>query len=140
MEWQGKQPLWHPPEWTDMVLFSYLGGVLIEGGADTTTYFLQSLILCLAAHPEVQKTAREEMDGVVDESRMPTMEDFSNLPYLRAIIKEVRIADAFLSILILLAGPPLQTSRTCERSPWNIGGSNGTGFGASCEGLTSDLY
>ncbi|KAK0204716.1 cytochrome P450 [Desarmillaria ectypa] len=42
----------------------YLGGVLIEGGSDTTSSFLQSLILALVAFPEAQRNSQEEMDRV----------------------------------------------------------------------------
>ena len=43
----------------------------------------------LPAHPEVQEKAREELDRVVGRERFPEAEDEPNLPYIRAIIKEV---------------------------------------------------
>lgn len=67
----------------------YIGGVLIEGGSDTTLSFLQSLILALVAFPEAQQKAPEEMDGVVGEHRMPRVEDWEGLTYVKAIVKEV---------------------------------------------------
>ncbi|KAL0954810.1 hypothetical protein HGRIS_003756 [Hohenbuehelia grisea] len=69
-------------------LVGYLGGVLIEGGSDTTSSFLQSLILALFAFPAVQEKAREEIDRVIGDHRMPELKDFSNLPYVRAILQE----------------------------------------------------
>ncbi|CAE6523007.1 unnamed protein product [Rhizoctonia solani] len=39
-------------------LVGYLGGVMIEGGSDTTSSWLQSLVLALAAFPEAQKKAQ----------------------------------------------------------------------------------
>lgn len=68
----------------------YLGGVLLEGGSDTTSSFLQSLILALVTHPEVQKKAQEEIDRVVGNDRAPVLEDIEHLPYCQAIILEVR--------------------------------------------------
>lgn len=68
---------------------SYLGGVLLEGGSDTTSSFLQSLILALVAFPEVQVKAQEELDRVVGNDRAPSLEDISKLPYIQAVINEV---------------------------------------------------
>jgi cytochrome P450 len=62
---------------------------VLEGGADTTTSYLQSLVLALVAYPEAQKKAHEEIDRVVGEHRMPTLEDLEQMPYIRAIISEV---------------------------------------------------
>jgi hypothetical protein len=39
-------------------LVGYLGGVMIEGGSDTVSSWLQSLVLALAAFPEAQKKAQ----------------------------------------------------------------------------------
>ncbi|KAG8997242.1 hypothetical protein FRB90_012552 [Tulasnella sp. 427] len=76
-------------EWgMDRELVGYLGGVLIEGGSDTTSSFIQSLILALVAYPEVQKKAQEEIDRVVGTDRAPVLEDIENLPYCQAIILE----------------------------------------------------
>lgn len=77
-----------------MLLFSnhilrYLGGVLIEGGSDTTAALLQTIVLALVAFPDVQRKAHEEIDHVFGEGQIPSLEDFPNLPYTDAIIKEV---------------------------------------------------
>jgi cytochrome P450 len=63
----------------------YIGGVMIEGGSDTNTSFLQSLVLLLTAFPEVQHKAQEEVDRVVGGNRMPTPEDFEHMPYIQVI-------------------------------------------------------
>ncbi|KAG8896943.1 hypothetical protein FRB99_008554 [Tulasnella sp. 403] len=76
-------------EWgMDRELVGYLGGVLIEGGSDTTSSFIQSLILALVSHPHVQKKAQEEIDRVIGSDRAPVLEDIENLPYCQAIILE----------------------------------------------------
>jgi len=66
----------------------YLGGVLIEGGSDTSSSFLQSLILTLVAYPEAQRKAHEEIDRVIGKDRAPVYEDIQDLPYIRAVINE----------------------------------------------------
>jgi hypothetical protein len=79
---------------------AYVAGTMIEvtsnyiiltsqAGSDTTSMTLNSLILGLTAYPRVVKKAHEELDRVVGTSRMPTFEDAKNLPYIRAIVKEV---------------------------------------------------
>ncbi|KAJ7312979.1 cytochrome P450 [Mycena albidolilacea] len=72
----------------DREITGYLGGVLIEGGSDTTSSYLQSLILALIAYPETQRKAQEEVDRVVGEHRMPTLNDLEEMPYIRAMILE----------------------------------------------------
>ena len=47
-------------------------------------------MLLLVAHPEVQAKAQREIDDVVGAERMPTLDDFAKLPYLRAVVSEVR--------------------------------------------------
>jgi cytochrome P450 len=78
----------------------YLGGALMEAGSDTTSSFLHSIILLFAAFPQAQEKAQEEMDRVVGSDRMPTPEDWKELPYVQAFIKEVRMsALTFVRIL-----------------------------------------
>ncbi|KAJ7621360.1 cytochrome P450 [Roridomyces roridus] len=72
----------------DREMAGYLGGILIEGGSDTTSAFLQTLVLALTAYPDAQRKAQEEMDRVVGSQRLPTLEDLDHLPYTRALILE----------------------------------------------------
>ena len=60
-----------------------------EAGAETTASALNSLILHLAAHPEAQERAAEEVTRVVGSSRTPDLSDEDNMPYIRAVIKEI---------------------------------------------------
>ena len=46
-------------------------------------------MLAMIAYPEVQKKCQEELDSVVGRSRMPTLKDRENLPYLRATVREL---------------------------------------------------
>ncbi|THV02733.1 cytochrome P450 [Dendrothele bispora CBS 962.96] len=74
----------------DRELMASLGGGLLEGGSDTTSSYLKTLRLALVAFPEAQHKAHEEMDRVVGPDRLPELQDIENLPYIRAIIKEVQ--------------------------------------------------
>jgi len=42
-------------------------------------------------HPECQDKMRKEIENVVgsDYSRMPTLEDFDEMPYFQCVVKEV---------------------------------------------------
>lgn len=42
----------------------------------------------MAQNPEVQRKAQEELDAVVS-SRLPTIDDRPNLPYISALVQEV---------------------------------------------------
>lgn len=44
-------------------------GLLVEGGAETTSSTMLTLILCLALNPEVQVKARKEIDAVCGTER-----------------------------------------------------------------------
>ena len=68
---------------------SQIGGTLIEGGADTTSAFLQTLVLALVNFPDVQVRAQQELDSVIGDERPPQSDDIERLPYLQAVIKEV---------------------------------------------------
>ncbi|KAJ7578559.1 cytochrome P450 [Mycena floridula] len=72
----------------DREAIAWIGGVLLEGASDTTSAFLQSLILLLTAFPDAQQKAQEEMERVVGSHRIPQLSDFDELPYIQAIIKE----------------------------------------------------
>jgi cytochrome P450 len=60
-----------------------------QAGSDTTSMTLNSLVLGLIAHPRVVEKAHEELDRVIGTSRLPTFGDEKDLPYIRAIVKEV---------------------------------------------------
>ncbi|KAJ7841936.1 cytochrome P450 [Mycena olivaceomarginata] len=48
-------------------------------------WFMISMIL----YPKVQAAAQQQLDDVVGRGRMPTLADYDQLPYVRAIVKEV---------------------------------------------------
>ena len=68
---------------------AYIGGVLMEGGSDTTASTLLSFLLAMTKYPATLKKAQAEVDKVCDDKRSPTFEDLDNLPYVRACATEV---------------------------------------------------
>lgn len=65
-------------------------GSLFGAGSDTSAASLQTFILAMCAFgKEVLPKAWEEIDRVVGSDRSPTWSDEANLPYVRAIVKEV---------------------------------------------------
>lgn len=66
----------------------YISGSLLEAGSDTTAAILYGFILAMIIWPEVQKEVQAEIDSVVGPDRLPTIDDYENLPYVRSCIKE----------------------------------------------------
>ncbi|KAF5327728.1 hypothetical protein D9619_004539 [Psilocybe cf. subviscida] len=58
-------------------------------GAETTTAALETFFLVMATNPDVQKKAQQEIDACVGDDRLPTYDDWSSLPYIEAIVREV---------------------------------------------------
>lgn len=67
---------------------AYISGTLLEAGSDTTSSTLYAFVQAMLLYPEVQRKAQSEVDKVVGNTRMPTMEDESSLQYIRACMKE----------------------------------------------------
>ncbi|EAU81843.2 cytochrome P450 [Coprinopsis cinerea okayama7 len=59
------------------------------GGADTTVSSAHALFFALAANPEVQRKAQEQIEGAVGAYQLPTPADCERLPYVQAIVKEL---------------------------------------------------
>ncbi|KAF8504989.1 cytochrome P450 [Hysterangium stoloniferum] len=70
-------------------LISNIAGVVYAGGSDTTTSTLQIFIFAMVLYPEAQFTAQKELDKVIGATRLPSLEDRSSLPYVKALCKEV---------------------------------------------------
>ncbi|GAB6027359.1 hypothetical protein CHUAL_001635 [Chamberlinius hualienensis] len=58
-------------------------------GVDTTNATCVWAFLFLASNEDIQRKAQQELDAVVGRFRMPNLNDFTNLPYMEAIIMEV---------------------------------------------------
>lgn len=66
-----------------------LTGNLFGAGSDTSSSTLVTFALACCAFPETLPAAWEELDRVVGPHRSPTWEDESDLPYVKAFVKEV---------------------------------------------------
>ncbi|KMT17031.1 hypothetical protein BVRB_2g042320 [Beta vulgaris subsp. vulgaris] len=62
---------------------------MITMGMDTISISVEWAIAELIKNPRIQKKAQNEMDLVIGSDRIMTEWDFSNLPYLRCIAKEI---------------------------------------------------
>lgn len=67
---------------------AFLGGVLMEGGSDTTSATIISFIQAMTRWPEIQRKAQAEIDAVIGEDRSPVWSDYEKLPYVAATVKE----------------------------------------------------
>lgn len=73
----------------DEKTISWAGGVMIEGGSDTSSSALLTIILAAVLHPEEVRKCQAEIDAVTHGSdRSPIAEDIAQLPYTAAFIQE----------------------------------------------------
>ncbi|PFH55999.1 hypothetical protein XA68_17229 [Ophiocordyceps unilateralis] len=68
-------------------LASYTCSSLLIAASETTSQQLLQLVKAMVLYPEVQRTARTEIDRVCGD-RMPDEADQENMPYIHAMIKE----------------------------------------------------
>ncbi|PKK44795.1 hypothetical protein CI102_11930 [Trichoderma harzianum] len=80
----------------DKVAIGILSGMILLGG-ESTASMMNSFIKVMAMYPEAQKKAQQELDKVIGPSRLPTWQDQENLPYVRALIKELHRYSPILS-------------------------------------------
>ncbi|EXJ79919.1 hypothetical protein A1O3_08204 [Capronia epimyces CBS 606.96] len=67
---------------------AYLAGAALEAGTDTTGGELCGFVKAMVLFPAAQHKAQAELDRVVGDNRLPTIDDLPRLPYLRACVKE----------------------------------------------------
>lgn len=75
------------PEHTTRVCKAVLGSMYIAG-SDTTVSAMKGFVLAMVLHPEVQIRAQQEIDRVC-QGRLPDFDDYDDLPYVHAMVKEV---------------------------------------------------
>ncbi|SCV25117.1 related to O-methylsterigmatocystin oxidoreductase [Fusarium fujikuroi] len=68
---------------------AYACGGMIEAGSETTATSINNWVLCMLLFPDTFKEAQQEVDKVVGKDRLPQWEDEKDLPYVRAMIKEL---------------------------------------------------
>ncbi|RFU29884.1 hypothetical protein B7463_g6479, partial [Scytalidium lignicola] len=106
-----KEPI--PLDKTDL---SFVPAGLFGAGSDTTASTMCSAVLAFVTHPQALKTAQAEMDSVIGRDRMPTFADEENLPYIRALVKEV----LRWRPVAVLGGTPHATSEDDVYQGWKI--------------------
>ncbi|KAG9091821.1 hypothetical protein FS749_016223 [Ceratobasidium sp. UAMH 11750] len=63
--------------------------ILFGAGTDTTTNTIMVFFTAMLLFPEAQKKAQREIDLVIGQERLPTMEDRARLPYIERLIQEL---------------------------------------------------
>ncbi|KAL6364281.1 hypothetical protein LRP88_02200 [Fusarium phalaenopsidis] len=67
---------------------AYISGTLLEAGSDTTSNTLYAWVQAMLLYPDVQKAAQQEIDDVVGDDRLPSIDDQDRLQYVRMCMKE----------------------------------------------------
>ncbi|GJJ12687.1 hypothetical protein Clacol_006931 [Clathrus columnatus] len=68
---------------------AWLAGTLYGAGSETTSKQMLWFILSMALNPNIQARAQSQIDNIVGRERLPNLDDFDKLPYVRALIKEL---------------------------------------------------
>ncbi|GAW04364.1 cytochrome p450 [Lentinula edodes] len=68
---------------------AWVAATLAAGALETTSISLSFFLYAMSQHQNVQQQAQIELDRVVGQSRTPNFVDMAQLPYVRAIVKEV---------------------------------------------------
>lgn len=71
------------------MLKSDLTASILIAATDTTTAVLSNFLILITTHPEAQRKAFQEILDVVGTSRLPSLADQPDLPYLHAMMREV---------------------------------------------------
>ncbi|XP_066535478.1 cytochrome P450 1B1 isoform X2 [Hoplias malabaricus] len=75
-------------------------GDIFGASQDTLSTALQWIVLVLVRYPDIQKRLQEEVDKVVDKSRLPALEDQPHIPYVMAFIYEVMRFTCFIPVTV----------------------------------------
>ncbi|KAL7748415.1 hypothetical protein RI367_006107 [Sorochytrium milnesiophthora] len=89
---------------------------IILGGVDTTGAELEWTMLLLSTRPDVQRKAHEELARVTGgHKRLPELSDMPEMPYMRAILKEVLRFQPALNL-----GVPRVAIEQCQLAGYDI--------------------
>ncbi|XP_062852273.1 cytochrome P450 1B1 [Trichomycterus rosablanca] len=103
-------------------------GDIFGASQDTISTVLQWIVLVLVRYPDIQKKLQEEVDKVVDRSRLPSIDDQPNLPYVMAFIYEVMRFTSFIPLTIphstttdtSVSGYPLPKGTVVFVNQWSL--------------------
>ena len=95
--------------------FAFVPASLFGAGSDTTASSMCSAVLAFVTHPTALQQAQKELDAVVGIERIPTFADEPNLPYLRALVKEVL---RWRPVAVLGGTPHASTENDWYRGRW----------------------
>jgi cytochrome P450 len=70
---------------------AYVGGVLMEGGSDTTASTLLAFLMAMVKYPRVLQRAQQVVDKVCGTERSPRFDDLEHLGYIQHCVDEVSI-------------------------------------------------
>ncbi|KAI0791947.1 cytochrome P450 [Abortiporus biennis] len=68
---------------------AWMAGNLYGAGSSTTSAFALMFILAMVTNPQVMRKAQAQIDEVVGRDRTPCLKDKEELPYIRALLREV---------------------------------------------------
>lgn len=68
---------------------AYAAGTMVEAGSESTSSAINAWLIACCMYPQVLRKAQEEVDRVCGKDRMPTFDDEADLPYIRAMVKEI---------------------------------------------------
>jgi len=74
---------------SDLCDVKWASASLYSGGADTTVSAIYAFFKAMVLYPDVQAEAQAEIDAIIGNGRLPTVEDRENLPFLSALAMEV---------------------------------------------------
>ncbi|KAG6853456.1 hypothetical protein C0991_004243 [Blastosporella zonata] len=92
---------------------AWLAGIMFSAGAETTTASVAAFLLAMIHYPDIMRKAQAQIDEVVGRDRVPTFADRPQLPYIRALVKELLRWRPAGPMGRLLREISLPTIRTC---------------------------
>ncbi|PFH57441.1 hypothetical protein XA68_15047 [Ophiocordyceps unilateralis] len=84
-----KQSFLHDAPSVSRKQLAFLLGELYETGSHTTSGALLVAILACVCYPQAMRSVQDELEAHVGPDRLPSFDDFPNLPYTQSFVQEV---------------------------------------------------